>query len=114
FSVFPAGDKVYYVGEPDELMGNRRYGWTGNAFLRVYTADRGQDNSLSMPTIAEAYINNERYHIGPIASNHSGNSLFITRTYPGDDGERTKENGRKYLTNRLELYLYTQENGSWQ
>src|SRR5690606_8746871 len=40
FAVFPVGDKVYYAGEPDaHMQGVGTYGWTGNSFLRVYTAD---------------------------------------------------------------------------
>ncbi|MFC7526100.1 OmpA family protein [Parapedobacter sp. GCM10030251] len=113
FGVYPAGDKVYYVGEPDALMGQQRYGWTGHPFLRVYLADRARDNRLSMPTIAEQHINNEPYHIGPVAADESGTTLYVTRTYPGKKGAKEKENGRRYQTNRLELYIHTKEGDVW-
>lgn len=116
FSVFPAGDKVYYAGEPDAHMrGVATYGWTGNPFLRVYTADRGADNGLSNAVIAATGINNGPYHTGPVASSTDGRTLYVTRTHAGKDGEITREERRRYRTNRLELYVYTQDGkGGWQ
>src|SRR5690606_33530480 len=116
FSAFPMGGKIYYTGEPDGTMrGMDTYGWTGNSFLRVYTADRRADNVLANPVIAVESTNNGKFHIGPLAADASGNTLFITRTYPGNDGEQTKEEKRKYRTHTLELYIYTKgSDGSWQ
>lgn len=116
FSAFPIAGKVYYVGEPDAAMrGVNTYGWTGNPFLRVYTADRSMDNRLSRPVIATGDINRDKYHVGPVSADATGKRLFVTRTYVGKDGERTNEHRRKYRTNRLELYIYAkQDDGSWQ
>ena len=115
FSAFPMDGKVYYAGEPDGVMrGADTYGWTGNSFLRVYTADRHADNRLSNPVIASDEINNGKFHVGPITADVSGNTLFVTRTYVGRDAERTKEERRKYRTNKLELFVYTKdEDGNW-
>jgi len=116
FSVFPAGDKVYYAGEPDgHMRGAGTYGWTGNPFLRVYTADRGADNGLSNAVIAVEGLNNVPYHIGPVAADAAGTTLYVTRTYPGKEGEVSRENRRRYRTNKLELYIYTKgDDGGWQ
>ncbi|MEC3878688.1 OmpA family protein [Parapedobacter sp. 10938] len=116
FAVFPVGDKVYYAGEPDAHMrGVGTYGWTGNSFLRVYTADRGTDNMLSDAVIAVDGINNAPFHMGPVAANAEGTTLYVTRTYAGKEGNVSREERRKYLTNTLELYIYTQgDDGSWQ
>jgi len=116
FSVFPVGDKVYYTGEPDgHMRGVGTYGWTGNSFLRVYTADRAANNGLSNAVIAVEGINNAPYHIGPVAADASGTTLYVTRTYAGKDGNVAREERQKYLTNKLELYVYTRgENGAWQ
>lgn len=116
FSVFPVGEKVYYAGEPDgHMRGVGTYGWTGNSFLRVYTADRAADNRLSDAVIAVDGINNTPFHIGPVAANADGTTLYATRTYSGKNGSVTREERRKYLTNKLELYVYTQdENGAWR
>ncbi|SKB58900.1 WD40-like Beta Propeller Repeat [Parapedobacter luteus] len=115
FSVFPMGDKVYYTGEPDSHMqGVGTYGWTGNSFLRIYTADRAGDNTLHNPVIAVNSINNAPYHIGPVAAAHDGKTLYVTRTYPGKEGSVSREDRRKYMTNKLELYLYTQTDDDWE
>ncbi|PPL04350.1 OmpA family protein [Parapedobacter indicus] len=116
FSVFPVGDKAYYAGEPDgQMRGVGTYGWTGNSFLRVYTADRGADNGLSDAVIAVEDINNTPYHMGPVAASADGTTLYVTRTYPGKKGAVTREERQKYRTHKLELYIYTQgEGGSWK
>ncbi|SKB59006.1 WD40-like Beta Propeller Repeat [Parapedobacter luteus] len=115
FSVFPAGNKVYYAGEPDNRMrGVDTHGWTGNSFLRVYTADRRADNALSNAVMAVEGINQTPYHTGPVAADSNGTTLYVTRTYPGKQGGVSRESRRKYRTNKLELYSYTQgEGGEW-
>lgn len=116
FSVFPIGEKVYYSGEPDGYMqGVGTYGWTGNSFLRIYTAVRNSDNTLHDPVLAVAGINDTRYHIGPVAAGADGTTLYVTRTYVGKEGDVEREERQKYRTNKLELYLYTRgEGGDWQ
>jgi len=112
FSVFPVGNKVYYTGEPDGYMrGVDRYGWTGNAFLRVYTADRSAGNALSNSVMATGEINHAAYHIGPVSANAAGDTLYVTQTYVGNDGDLEREGRRKYRTNKLELYIYTRQPG---
>lgn len=113
FGVFPIGNKVYYTAEPDNSMLKQKDGRTGNPFLRVYTADRSADNSLSAKLIDKSAYNSENYHVGPIISNQKGNTLFITRTYPGKSGEISKENKLKFRTNNLELYIYTANDGKY-
>src|SRR5690606_18877767 len=36
FSVYPFGGDVYYAGEPGDESATQTYGWTGNAFLKIY------------------------------------------------------------------------------
>ncbi|MGK6352490.1 OmpA family protein [Parapedobacter sp. DT-150] len=114
FSVSPQGETVYYTGEPEALAGQGAYGWTGNAFLRVYTARRGGDNGLSAGLLAGDSINGGVYHTGPVAVADAGQTLYVTRTYPGRDGQRTKEDGQRFSTNKLELYIYQQRDGQWE
>lgn len=114
FSTFLLGNKVYYTAEPDPAMGIKTYGWTGNSFLRVYTAERNADHSLSTPGIAEKDINNENYHIGPVVSNQAGNVLYITRTYPGKGADVSKEAKGTYRTSNLELFIQKKVDGKWQ
>jgi outer membrane protein OmpA-like peptidoglycan-associated protein/tetratricopeptide (TPR) repeat protein len=114
FSAFPVADQVYYTAEPDPKLLSKTYGWTGNSFLRVFTANRTTDNALSASAIADKNINAETYHVGPVASNKAGDVLYITRTYPGKDAELTKEAKRTYRTNNLELFIQKKINGTWQ
>lgn len=114
FSAFPIGDKVYYAAEAAAAGLNKTYGWTGNPFIKVYTATKNTDNTLSNPLIAESSINGETYHIGPVVSNKAGDVLYITRTYPGKSGEVTKEIKSTYKTSNLELFIQKKINGQWQ
>lgn len=114
FSAYPIEDSVYFVGEPDMELSKREYGRTGNAFLQVFTAGRSADNKVSSPAIASSHINNGNYHVGPVAAGEGGNTLFVTRTYPGRDGSHTKEDRRRYRTNKLELYIYTRAGDGWE
>lgn len=113
FSVFPYGDKVYYTGEPGEGGMGREYGWTGNAFLRIYTADRSDGNGLTHAAVAGEHLNNELYHVGPVAIDRESNALYVTRTYPGQNLDRTRENSKRFHTHKLELYIHTFEEDRW-
>ncbi len=110
FSATPIGGKVYYAGEPGS---GSTYGWTGSTFLKVFTATSG-GGPLSQPSPLPGDINASPYHVGPVAGSADGQTLYVTRTYVGRDGEVTKENRRKYRTNKLELYIHTQRDGVWE
>ncbi|MFC3196207.1 OmpA family protein [Parapedobacter deserti] len=112
FSVFPVGDEVYYTGEPTGQSLNDTYGWTGNAFLRVYTAPLSSAGTLGTPSLTER-INSEKYHVGPVSAAKDGNTLYVTRTHTGKDGMRQKEGKRRFTTHTLELFIYRLESGVW-
>lgn len=114
FSVFPFTNKIFYTGEPDAGVFKRVYGRTGNPFLRIYTADRATNGTLSLPLIDKSVYNNADYHVGPVISNKAGNTLFVSRTYMGKkDAEIEIKGKRKFRTNNIELYIYTANNGQW-
>ncbi|MEC3879930.1 OmpA family protein, partial [Parapedobacter sp. 10938] len=113
FSVFPVGDEVYYAGEPGHESATHTYGWTGNAFLRVYTAPLSSSGTLGSPSIATTNINDAKFHVGPVAAEKGGNTLYVTRTHVGKDVVLQKEDGRRYRTNTLELYIYRKTDGVW-
>ena len=113
FGVFPIGNKIYYVAEPDNGLLKQKDGRTGNPFLRIYTADRNSDQTLTAKLIDKSGFNNVAYHVGPIISNKKGNVLYITRTYPGKAGEQSKEQQLNLRTKNLELYLYTANNDEY-
>lgn len=114
FSAFPINGKIHYAGEPELSLDSRSYGWTGNSYLRIYTADGGAGQELNNPLISQEQYNDKNYHVGPVSSDATGNTLYITRTYPGKEAEISKEDKRKYRTNKLELYIYEKDgNSSW-
>lgn len=112
FGAFPLGDTLYYAGESSPR--SKRYSWTGNSFLRIYQTVK-QDDSLASPILSKSFNNDSRYHVGPISSNKSGNTFFVTRTYTGKKGSLSKIGKRKYQTNRLELFIYNKDKqGEWK
>lgn len=113
FAVFPSGDHVYYTGEAERKSVMDTYGWTGNAFLRAYTAPLSSAGTLGDPSLAAEEINDSKYHVGPIVAEKDGNTLYVTRTYVGKDVEPQKEAGHRYRTNKLELHIYREVDGAW-
>ncbi|MFB2121504.1 OmpA family protein [Parapedobacter sp. 2B3] len=113
FAAFPSGDDVYYAGEPSSASSSNTYGWTGNAFLRIYTAPLSAAGTLGSPTVMPAEINDSKYHMGPVVAEKDGNTRYVTRTYAGKDAELQKEAGRRYRTHTLELYIYRETDGVW-
>ncbi|WP_257668191.1 OmpA family protein [Parapedobacter tibetensis] len=112
FSAYPVGDKVYYAGEPATTSG-KTHGWTGHAFLRIYSAQLSASGNLSTPSMVQDGISDLPYHIGPVVAEKEGNTLFATRTHVGKEGELVREQRRRYHTNTLELYTYKKEGAGW-
>jgi len=113
FSVFPRGSEVLYAGEPSTILG-KRSGMTGQAYLRVYSAERNAaDGALGNPSLLDGSFNSSNFHIGPIVADASGETLYVTRTYPGKDTEKHRENGRKYRRHNLELKIYRKDGNGW-
>ncbi|PYF77452.1 OmpA family protein [Pedobacter nutrimenti] len=114
FGVSSIGKQLFYVAEPNAAAFKKIYGRTGNPYLRIYTASQSPDSGLAKPEINQASYNNGRYHIGPVVSNKAGNVLYVTRTYPGQETELTREHQLKFGTHNLELFIYSNLNGQWE
>lgn len=110
FAAIPVGDVVYFAGEPEGTTAI--HGWTGRSFLRIFSA-RPSSSGLSDAVVVSSDFNNTPYHVGPIAASADGRTFFVTRTYPEKVETIVREDRRKYRTNRLELYIYTEKNGQW-
>ncbi len=113
FSAYPVGGQVYYAGEPN-ASDVKKYGWTGNAFLRIYSAPMSPEGRLSGATLVGQDINDVPYHVGPVAAEKDGMTRYITRTHVEKDGIKAREAGRRYRTQALELYVYRQIGGTWE
>lgn len=111
FGAFPVGDTVFYTGEAPSTF--KRYSWTGNSFLRIRYATKG-DSLLVAPRRFKPLEDDNRYHMGPISGSKTGDLFFVTQTHVGKAGELDQVGNRKYRTNRLELIIYTRDGkGKW-
>jgi len=106
--------KAVFIGEPYVKDRSKKYGWTGNAFLKIFSAERMANNKLKTRALSDTYYNNEQFHVGPISMNKAGNTFFITRTYPGKNGNMSSINGKTYYTQNMELYIQSKVKGLWQ
>lgn len=107
FSAFPYQNQVYYVAEPQDSLVNAIYGWTGKPYLRIYTSAYNKGGNLSNPAIFGTSINNEAFHVGPLAVNKAGNTFYVTRTYAAKNAEISQDKKYRFQTSNLELYIYT-------
>lgn len=112
FGVATTAKGVLYAAEPNSLL-NTKSGMTGQAFLKVYAAERQADGTLVYPNQLTSSINGASYHIGPIATNAAEDILYVTRTFPGKDGERFKADGDKWNKHNLELKVFRKKEGDW-
>lgn len=112
FSVVPTSGGFLYAGEPSSLLENKS-GMTGQAYLKIYTAEQQQDGTLNYPNILSESFNNSMYHIGPISTNATEDVLFVTRTYTGKDAEQFKALGSKWKKQNLELRIYRKNGDHW-
>lgn len=113
FGAFPTAEGVFYTGEPIGSVGDRS-GMTGRAYLRVFSADRASDGTLSNAVQFMDKFNDADFHIGPIATTKDVQTLFVTRTYPGKQTEVYKADGSKWKKHNLELKIYHKDGDSWQ
>ena len=113
FALFPTSQGAYYAAEPTTSLKDKS-GMTGRAYLRVFTADRANDGTLSNPNQVLDNFNTADFHIGPIAATKDLETLFVTRTYPGKQTEVYKADGSKWKKHNLELKIYTKEGSSWK
>ncbi|MGF1923046.1 MAG: OmpA family protein [Bacteroidia bacterium] len=113
FSVFPNNENVFFTAEPDTAIFKSIYGRTGNPYLRIYTANRSNDE-LSKSAIDLSTFNVGKYHIGPVSSNKDGSILYITRTTAGKILELNEVDRVKYQTNNLELYIFKKNKEKWE
>lgn len=112
FGIIPTSGGFLYAGEPSSLLESRS-GMTGQAYLKIYTAERQDDGTLNYPNILSESFNNSMYHVGPTSTNAKEDVLFVTRTYIGKDAEQFKASGSKWKKQNLELKIYRKSEGHW-
>jgi len=114
FGAFPTSNGVLYAGEPNTVYGERS-GMTGQAYLKVYSAEVTDDNgTLGLPNIMVDNFNTAEYHVGPVATNQTEDVLYVTRTHPGTDLERNRKGGKIFMRHNLEIKVYTKNGSGWK
>jgi outer membrane protein OmpA-like peptidoglycan-associated protein len=114
FGLIVTGGGAIYTGEPSSIL-SAKSGMTGQAYLRVYAAERSTDQRLSGGAIMPDAFNDSEYHVGPVATNGKEDILYVTRTNPGDVGvERFRADGTKWKKYNLELMIYRKAAEGWQ
>lgn len=113
FGGFPLSNGIMYSGEPDGWS-NGIAGSTGRPFLRAYTASIEADGlTLQYPSIMPELFNDVPYHIGAIIADRKQTSLYVTRTYLGDETQRKRVGNFKFDRRNLELLIYKKEGDRW-
>jgi len=90
------------------------FGWTGNAYLRVYQAGIEQNDStyvkFGLPVDGPVAFN-QTYHDGPLCFNKTMDEVFINRTIElNDKGRRDSGLIRTHL---LKIFHSVKKNGEW-
>ncbi|MBL1407711.1 OmpA family protein [Sphingobacterium faecale] len=111
FAMMSIENKLYYVGETKDAT-VAKSGMTGESFLRLFSRDSNSSGKGSIAT--DGNINQAKYHVGPIASNKSGNRLYVTRTNPSKEVQKYRKEGRKWSRATLELMIYDKEGDGWK
>ena len=112
FGLTPTANGALYAAEPNSLL-KEKSGMTGQAYLKVYSAERRMDGSLNYPNLMTEAFNNSTYHVGPVAVNLANDMLFLTRTYAGKDAQKYKANSQRWKKQNLELSIYKKNGDAW-
>lgn len=112
FGLTPTANGALYAAEPNSLL-KEKSGMTGQAYLKVYSAERRMDGSLHYPNLMTEVFNNSAYHVGPVAVNQANDMLFLTRTYAGKDAQKYKANAQRWKKQNLELRIYKKNGETW-
>jgi len=114
FAAVFAGGQIFFTSDRLSGKDDKVYGWTGNSFLRVYTAEILKSESfpleLSIPLEGpEAF--NQSFHDGPLCFNKSLDEVFINRTIEFRD--KGRHDTGLVRTHLLKIYHAVKKEGKW-
>ncbi|MEI6899012.1 MAG: OmpA family protein [Bacteroidota bacterium] len=114
FGPFWSGDTLFFCSDRILKSESPRYGWTGNEFLRIFTATPANHDSVSErfkpARISPMFIQSDG-HTGPLIFNNTGTDAFLTRSLIKDDkGKREKNRLRTHL---LKIFTIHKRDGRW-
>ncbi|HEY1025075.1 MAG TPA: OmpA family protein [Sphingobacteriaceae bacterium] len=112
FSPVPFDDGYVFVSDrwftQAKGKGNERdvYGWTGNPFLKLYTAVPANARAPRI-TVFPQPVNNE-YHNGPAVFSASSDTVYFTRA-----GLVQKKKRKETTSNKKSIYFSVRSQGKW-
>ncbi len=98
------------------------YGWTGNAYLQMYSVDFNESDFSAKKTKSITKLNNN-FHNGPAVYDEKSNTLYFTRTkvvkqiqkpVNPDPTSWFADTSDELFTNRLEIYSSKYVDGNWE
>ncbi len=111
FSMISTPTKLYYAGETTDLSVDKS-GMTGQSFLRLFSRDIKASGKGTIVT--EGNMNQAKYHVGPVASNSTGDKLYVTRTNPEKEVQKYRKEGQQWSKSTLELMIYERVAEGWR
>ncbi|ERJ60190.1 OmpA family protein [Sphingobacterium paucimobilis] len=111
FGMIATANKLYYAGETTDITVGKS-GMTGQSFLRLFSRDKNGTGKGTMVT--DGGINQAKYHVGPVASNKTGDKLYVTRTNPDKEVQKYRKEGQKWSRSTLELMVYEKQGNEWK
>jgi outer membrane protein OmpA-like peptidoglycan-associated protein/tetratricopeptide (TPR) repeat protein len=95
-------------------MEDKKYGWTGNNFLHLFTSDPVHPddfyNDFKEPKLAPGSLNQE-YHDGPATFNKDFTEIFMTRTLVCKD--KGKKEQKSIRTHLLKIFYAKRKDSKW-
>jgi len=92
----------------------KKYGWTGNNYLRIYYAEPVNADSccicFSKPELLTGIFNRE-WHDGPVSFNGTNDEVYINRTLLYKD--KGKKDPGRIRTHLLKIFTATKKEGKW-
>ena len=114
FAAVAAGSKLFFTSDRFGGKTDPVYGWTGNSYLRIYTAGiiRADSSTISFGQPEEGPGEfNQSFHDGPLCFSNDMNEVFINRTIEVTD--KARHDSGSIQTHLLKIYHAVKKNGKW-
>ncbi len=114
FAAVFAGGTIFFASDRTSSKGEQVYGWTGNAYLKLYTADilKGDSSITRFGKPAEGpRVFNQSFHDGPLCFNRAMDEVFINRTIELND--RGRHDTALVHTHLIKIFHAVKHEGKW-
>ncbi|MFI1773628.1 OmpA family protein [Thalassobellus citreus] len=109
FGAFEHNGKIYFASSRDEGVSSKHiYGWNGEPFLDIYTANNRTDSLINHKSKLKGSINSI-YHDGPLTITKDGKTMYFSRN---DYIKNTLGKNDEGVSN-LKIYKATLVNDEW-